>query len=120
MLKHDEAIELRNCIQQVQAETGDWRVALERALELAGMVVADTAPDPAAAVDYSPCIEGSITANGRRTEFLIPLDRDDIGYSQWGADTITLGERVDLLEAVSLAGKEWALDNLDREEDGDD
>ena len=78
-------------------------------------------PEPESPVSYDPCIQGTIDTGGRRSEFMLPLDRDDVGFSQWGADNETLWARVDLLDELSKAAKEWALDNLrsDEEEDHD-
>jgi hypothetical protein len=90
---------------------------LERALELAALVVADTEPSP---VSYDPCIQGTIDIGGRTSGFLIPLDRGDVGWSNWGADRITLGERVDLLEALSREAKEWWSENAPAEEEDED
>lgn len=53
-------------------------------------------------------ISGKIELNGRTTEFTL----NDQGYQQWGADTSTLGERVDLLDMLEAAVAEWACDNL--------
>ena len=78
-------------------------------------------PEPESPVFYAPCIQGTIEAKGRKSEFMLPLDRDDVGFSQWGADNTVLWERVELLDELSKAAKEWALDNLrsDEEEDPD-
>ncbi|QWY82822.1 hypothetical protein PP641_gp082 [Arthrobacter phage SilentRX] len=130
MLRHEEAQEIHGRIGAAMENfkhmpagytaadaAKELEPLLERALELAALAVADTAP---AAVDHTPCIEGSIMANGRRSEFLIPLDNPDVTYSQWGADNTVLWPRVELLENMAAPAREWALDNLDREEDGDD
>lgn len=76
-------------------------------------------PEPESPVSYDPCIQGTVEIEGRTSEFLILLDRDDVGFSQWGADNTVLWERVSLLDPLSVAAKEWALENLNREEDGD-
>lgn len=44
MLNHDEAQELHECIGQAISRDGDWLVALERAQELAAILVSDTDP----------------------------------------------------------------------------
>ena len=91
--------------------TASQREAIERIL----------LPEPASPANHDPCITGVIEIEGRKSEFLIPLDRDDVGFSQWGADNPTLWERVDLLDEMSKTAKEWALDNLrsDDEENND-
>jgi hypothetical protein len=76
-------------------------------------------PPTPSPVSYDPCIQGTVEIEGRKSEFLILLDRDDVGFSQWGADNTVLWERVSLLDPLSVAAKEWALENLNREEDGD-
>jgi hypothetical protein len=78
------------------------------------------APEDPSPVSYDPCIQGTVEIAGRKSEFLILLDRDDVGFSQWGADNTVLWARVDLLDEMSKAAKEWALDNLGREEGGDE
>lgn len=45
MLTHDEAQELHQCIGQGIARVGDYLEALDRALELAAILVSDTDPD---------------------------------------------------------------------------
>lgn len=77
-------------------------------------------PEPESPVSYSPCLQGKVLIDGAESEFMIPLDRDDVGFSQWGADNTVLWERVSLLDPLSVAAKEWALENLNREEDGDE
>lgn len=57
-------------------------------------------------------IQGKLTIDGRTTEFILPVGDYSIKYSQWGADTLVLGSRVDLLEAMADAVAEWAQDNL--------
>lgn len=71
-------------------------------------------PEPASPVSHAPCIQGTIEIGQRSSEFLIPLDRDDVGFSQWGADNTVLWARVDLLDEMSKTAKEWAIDNLCR------
>ena len=64
-------------------------------------------------VTYDPCIQGTIDIEGSKSEFFIPFDRGDIGYSQWGADNTVLWPRVALLEGLATAAKEWWLDQSD-------
>ena len=45
MLSHKEAQELHECIGQGIERTGDYLVALDRALELASVLVSDSDPD---------------------------------------------------------------------------
>lgn len=45
-------------------------------------------------------IEGTITREIDGREVEIPFSIGDYGYSQWGHDTMILGENVDLLEAI--------------------
>lgn len=77
-------------------------------------------PPTPSPVSYDPCIQGTVEIEGRKSEFLFLLDRADVGFSQWGADNTVLWARVELLDEMSKAAKEWALDNLNREEDSDD
>lgn len=78
-------------------------------------------PEPASPVSHAPCIQGVIEIEGRKSEFLLPLDRDDVGFSQWGADNTVLWARVDLLDELSKTAKEWAYNNLPSgTEDGDE
>lgn len=115
MLSHSQAQELHECITQAAGQSGDHLVALERAQELAAIMVADTAPSP---VSYAPCITGKIEAGGAVSEFLLPLDRDDVGFSQWGAPNETLWQRVGLLDTLSGSAKEWWAEN--KPEEGED
>jgi hypothetical protein len=48
-------------------------------------------------------INGTIsrtTEDGRHVDIPFYIDSDTGTYSQWGHDTLTLGENVDLLEAI--------------------
>jgi hypothetical protein len=47
-------------------------------------------------------IDGAITRqiNGRDVEIPFHINTDTGTYSQWGHDTLTFGENVDLLEAL--------------------
>jgi hypothetical protein len=53
-------------------------------------------------------IEGTITRNinGRRADIPFYIDTLTGTYSQWGHDTLLLGENVDLLEALRDAACE--------------
>jgi hypothetical protein len=53
-------------------------------------------------------IEGTITRTVGRRQVEIPFytDTDTGTYHQWGHDTLTLGENVDLLEALRDAAYE--------------
>lgn len=92
--------------------TSDQQAAIEKIL----------LPDPADNVSYAPCIQGVVDDGNHKSEFMLPLDRYDVPFTQWGADTMILGERVDLLEGMAGAAREWASENLpqDDEEDGDE
>ena len=46
MLSHEQAQELHEYIGQATEQAGDWRVALERAQELAAILVSDTMEAP--------------------------------------------------------------------------
>lgn len=76
-------------------------------------------PEPESPVSYDPCITGTIDIEGRKSEFMLLLDRADVGYSQWGADNTVLWPRTDLLEGMSASAKEWWLDNKPEEDDTD-
>lgn len=70
-------------------------------------------PEPPSPVSYNPCIQGTIDIEGRKSEFLLALGRDDVGFSQWGADNTVLWERVELLDNLSRTAKEWWQDQGD-------
>lgn len=94
---------------------------LERARELAAVIVADTMPDPADNVSYFPCIEGVIDDGENKSSFMIPLDTNSsTKYINWGADNTVLWPRTDLLEAMSDAAREWAYENLPQDNDEED
>jgi hypothetical protein len=99
--------------RQYSAELDKVHAAIE---ELKG----DRVPDPASKVSYDPCIQGTITVGGRVSEFMIPFDKPDIQYSQWGADNTILWPRTDLLEGMAAASREWRLDNPDEEDSAED
>ena len=109
MLSHEQAKTLLECIEQAQEREGDWLVALEQAQGLAAMIVADTEPHPADDVSYAPCITGKIEIGDTTTEFMLTMDA---GWSQWGATTPVLGERVDLMDSLGSAWTEWASENI--------
>jgi hypothetical protein len=120
MLSHTEAQELHQCIRQGIARDGAYLEALDRALELAAILVADTMgvePPTPSPVTYDPCITGTVDIEGRKSEFMFLLDRDDVGFSQWGADNTVLWDRVDLLDELSKTAKEWWLDNKPEEDE---
>lgn len=72
MLNHDEAQELHECIGQAINRDGDWLVALERAQELAAILVSDT--DPANAPPVTPA---STAATARSTQAVSPDKHGD-------------------------------------------
>lgn len=78
---------------------------LERARELAALIVSDTEPST------DPCITGKVEVGGQASEFMIPMDNDSVEYSQWGATSTVLWPRTDLLRAMSEQAREWWLDN---------
>jgi hypothetical protein len=71
-------------------------------------------PEPESPVSHAPCIQGVIDIAGLKSEFLIPLANDSVGFSQWGAGTPVLWTRVDLLDELSSKAREWADENLCR------
>ena len=87
--------------------------ATEQAEELRIMVHPEggreSDPSP---VSHAPCAQGTIDIGGVTSQFLLPLVNDSVRYSQWGASNTVLGDRVDLLDAMAGAAREWALDNL--------
>jgi hypothetical protein len=110
MITHDQAKELHELLAGGPIPEAD----LERARELAAIVLADTEPHPADNVSYAPCITGKIEIGDTTTEFMLPLLNDSVTYTQWGAPTYVLGPRVDLLEKMSDGAREWAEENLCR------
>jgi len=44
-INHEEAQELHLCIASAIEEAGDWRASLDRALEIASIIVSDTDPE---------------------------------------------------------------------------
>jgi len=84
--------------------TPDQKAAIEKIL----------LPEPESPVSHAPCIQGTIDIAGLKSEFLIPLANDSVGFSQWGAGTPVLWTRVDLLDELSGKAREWADENLCR------
>lgn len=76
-------------------------------------------PDPADNVSYSPCLKGKVLVDGAVSEFMIPLENDSVGFSQWGAPDEVLWQRVPLLHNLSFPAREWWAANKP-EEDHDD
>lgn len=87
--------------------TSDQQAAIEKVL----------LPEPESPVSYDPCITGTIDIDGAKSEFLIPLANDSVRYSQWGASNTVLWPRVDLLDGMAGAAREWALDNIRTEDE---
>lgn len=54
-------------------------------------------------------IKGKVTIDGRESEFML---LEDGGWTQWGVDQPTAGERVDLLDKIAAAYMEWQDENL--------
>lgn len=81
---------------------------LERARELVALIVTDTTPSP---VSYAPCLTGKVEIEGAVSEFMIPLENDSVGFSQWGAPNEVLWSRVELLDTLSGPAREWWADN---------
>lgn len=75
-------------------------------------------PHPADKVSYAPCITGKVEIGNGTSEFMLPLLDNSMGWTQWGAHNSVLGARVDLMEKLADAAREWALENM--EEDDDD
>lgn len=71
-------------------------------------------PDP---VTYAPCLTGRVEAAGTVSEFMIPLEDDSVGFSQWGAPTEVLWSRVELLDNLSGQAREWWADNKPEDPD---
>lgn len=69
---------------------------------------------PTPKISFAPCIQGVIEIGADKSEFLLPLHREDVRYSQWGAYNPVLWPRVDLLEKLAAAAAEWADENLCR------
>lgn len=117
MISHDQAKELHELLSGGPVPRED----LERARELAALVVADTEPHPADNVSYAPCITGKVEIEGRVSEFLVSLDPESsTQYSQWGADNTVLWPRTDLLEKMAEVAREWVLDYPENDEDDDE
>ena len=64
---------------------------------------------------FDRTVEGKMTIDGVTTEFHLSID----GYSQWGADTMTLGDRVEYLAGM-LNGLNEEGFFAEPEEDEDD
>lgn len=55
-------------------------------------------------------ITGKVLIDGRETEFSISADG---GYRQWGGSSpAAFGERVELMDRLGAAVREWASDDL--------
>lgn len=74
-----------------------------------------TLPEPASPVSYNPCLQGKVLIDGAESDFLIPLDNDSVGFSQWGAPNEVLWQRVALLDSLSGPAREWWADNQPEE-----
>lgn len=77
------------------------------------------APEPASPVSYNPCLQGKVLIDGAESDFLISLEHDSVGFSQWGAPNEVLWSRVALLDGLSGEAREWWAANKP-EEDGND
>ena len=75
-------------------------------------------PEPESPVSHNPCIQGKVLIDGAESDFLIPLEHDSVGFSQWGAPNEVLWQRVALLDSLSGPAREWWLDN--KPEEGSD
>jgi hypothetical protein len=93
------------------------RQALAEALIVSARLMADTTPSP---VSYAPCITGKVEVEGAVSEFMIPLEDDSVRYSQWGAGNMALWPRVDLMEGMADAAREWYADNRPEDEEQED
>lgn len=72
-------------------------------------------PDPQ--VSFTPCITGKVEVDGAVSEFMLPLDNDSVGFSQWGAPNEVLWSRVSLLDGLSGEAREWWAANKPEEDD---
>jgi hypothetical protein len=81
-----------------------------------GKIILPEAPSP---VSYAPCITGHVEIEGAVSEFMIPLDNDSVGFSQWGAPNEVLWARVELLNNLSGPAREWWSENRP-EDDGEE
>lgn len=75
------------------------------------------APEPASPVSYNPCLQGKVLIDGAESDFLISLDNDSVGFSQWGAPNEVLWARVSLLDGLSGEAREWWAANKPEEDD---
>lgn len=76
-------------------------------------------PEPASPVSYNPCLQGKVLIDGAESDFLIPLENDSVGFSQWGAPDVVLWSRVELLDNLAAPARLWWADNKP-EEDSDE
>jgi hypothetical protein len=137
MLSHDEAQELHGrigaALENFTHMPAGYTAAdarreltplLDRALELAAVLVSDTMegvePPTPSPVSHNPCLQGKVLIDGAESDFLIPLEHDSVGFSQWGAPNEVLWQRVDLLDNLSIPAREWWAEHRPDEEDGDD
>lgn len=75
------------------------------------------APEPASPVSYNPCLQGKVLIDGAESEFMISLENDSVGFSQWGAPNEVLWSRVSLLDGLSGEAREWWAVNKPEEDD---
>lgn len=123
MISHQEAQELHLLIGgplEVARQNGAFDPEyitvkasdLERARELAALIVADTEPTSASSkYTFDPVVTGRIEIGGQASEFMLPLDDDSVMYSQWGADNTVLWPRVSLVEGMAEEARGWWADN---------
>ena len=74
-------------------------------------------PEPESPVSYNPCIQGKVLIEGAESEFMILLDNDSVGFSQWGAPNEVLWQRVELLDNLCGPAREWWADNKPQDDD---
>lgn len=71
-------------------------------------------------VSFTPCITGKVEIDGAVSEFMLPLDNDSVGFSQWGAPDEVLWARVALLDSFAEKAREWWAENKPEDEDEDE
>jgi hypothetical protein len=97
MISHKEAQELHECIGQGLNRTGDYLVALERALELASVMVSDTDPEGEVAKAQATVLQAAESWQSELSEYIIPASVAADDGAEYEPFKNELDEAIDLL-----------------------
>jgi hypothetical protein len=100
VIGHNEAQELHQCIGQGLERQGDYLVALERAQELASVMVSDTDPEGEVAKALAAVLDAAVSWRDELSDYIIPSAAETCGddaegykesYDKLGAALALLG-----------------------------